>query len=60
MTCPDCYGTGHERPYEPWEDCPTCDGSGVVDGGEESGFDYRGPDSNDQMSGESWGEETTG
>jgi hypothetical protein len=33
MQCPDCLGTGHERPYEPWEDCPTCDGSGSVDGG---------------------------
>lgn len=33
MMCPDCLGTGHERPYEPWEDCATCDGSGQVDGG---------------------------
>lgn len=31
MRCPDCYGTGHERPYEPWEDCATCDGTGDVD-----------------------------
>ena len=30
MECPNCRGTGHERVYEPWEDCPDCDGSGTV------------------------------
>lgn len=31
--CLDCNGTGEALAYEPWEDCPTCDGSGSVDGG---------------------------
>lgn len=30
VTCPTCNGTGHERDYEPWDDCPECDGCGSV------------------------------
>ena len=31
VPCPECQGTGIERPYEPWEDCSVCDGSGTVE-----------------------------